>query len=112
MSVKSASEAFLASWPTRLGILAAGLPARSAPWHIAHFVLKIAAPSSEAHDRLGKIRNRARAIITIRITSFVIFMIAFPLRTFPREPALHSRHCVARKLQNRTRAFRGRMKTY
>src|SRR5271165_5670055 len=39
MSVRSASEAFLASSETRLGILAAGFPPRSAPWHIAHFVL-------------------------------------------------------------------------
>src|ERR1700721_3151456 len=43
----------------------------------------MAAPSSAAQERLGKTRNNATAIIAIRITSFVIFMIAFPFRTLP-----------------------------
>src|SRR5262249_31894967 len=37
--LRSASESFLASSPVRLGILAAGLPAASAPWQAAHFAL-------------------------------------------------------------------------
>src|ERR1051326_3953700 len=38
-SVRSASDFFLASSDTRLGIFAAGLPVASAPWHAAHLVL-------------------------------------------------------------------------
>jgi hypothetical protein len=39
------------------------------------------APSSAAQERFGRTRNNATAIIAIRITSFDIFMIAFPFRT-------------------------------
>src|SRR5271157_2413069 len=76
--VTSASDFFLASSEIRLGILAAGLPAASAPWHIAHFALYRVAPSS-AHDRLGNKMNKATAIVITSITSFVVFMMSFLL---------------------------------
>src|ERR1017187_6560698 len=107
ISVRSASEAFLALSETRLGILAAGFPARSAPWQAAHFALYMAAPSSAAHDRLGRTRNSATAIIAIRITSFVIFMIAFPFQN------LSCLGCSsALKLGNLADEFRDWIRTY
>src|ERR1039457_3708899 len=75
---KSASDFFLASSTIRLGAFIAGLPAASGPWHMAHFALYRAAPSS-AHDRLGIRMNRATAIVITSITSFVVFMFWFVL---------------------------------
>src|ERR1039458_9878671 len=49
----------------------------------------MAAPSSAAQERLGRTRNNASAIITIRITSFDIFMIAFSFQNLKL-----SRRCV------------------
>src|SRR5208283_121957 len=77
--VRSSSDAFFTSSETRLGILAAGLPAASTPWQAAHFALYTVAPSSTAHDRLGIGMNRTTAIVITSITSFVIFMILSPL---------------------------------
>src|SRR5208337_256956 len=74
---KSPSDSFLASSEIRLGAFIAGLPAASGPWHIAHFALNRAAPSSAAQDRLGIRMNRATAITMTSITTFVVFMISF-----------------------------------
>jgi hypothetical protein len=54
----------------------AGLPAASAPWHMAHFALKIDPPSS-AQERLGIRMNRVTAMVITSISNFVVFMISF-----------------------------------
>src|ERR1035437_6999455 len=67
----------------------------------------MAAPSSAAHDRLGRTRNSATAIIAIRITSFVIFMISFPFQN------LSCLGCSsALKLGNLADEFRDWIRTY
>src|SRR5215469_5003582 len=74
-AVKSASDMFCTSGllkglsPMLLPMLVLALP--SAPWHMAHFALKMAAPLPCANEMVGTAKTRARPNTANRLEAFI-----------------------------------------